>query len=447
MTGPPQPTFPVTYEQEAIWLHDRRDPDSAIYLESWVCRLRGAVDTSAAEWAISQIVARHPALHSGIDFDGEQVVQVVHEARDVVVERLGPAERALDDSLAQLVRRPLDVRAAPLRATLLELAPDDLVLVIQLHHLVVDDWALAILEREFGEFYCARLAGRAARLPPLPLLPGEHAAAQRAAGVDPAVLAYWRESLRGAPIESTVPPDWPPSERPSSQGGLVRFQLDAATGDGLRALARRSRVTPFTVLAAAVTALLYADNGSCDQVLGAIVSRRGSAGLDQMITCLTGLLPLRLRFRADEGFGALVAATKQIVTDTVAHRDIPLPMILRQVGWPRSFSRPPLCQVVLVVDDVPRSRLELPGVTAERLDVPSGVAKVDLGLTLTKDGDCYQGRLGYASDRYRPQTARRLAADFCALLATVVAKPERPLADVVADVKSGRDQSESDQLS
>lgn len=430
--------FPVTYEQEAIWLHDRRDPAASIYLESWTCRLRGAVDTGAVEWAISQIVARHPALHSGFEFDGEQVVQIVHDDNVAVVERLARPDLALDHVLEQLVRRPLDIQASPLRASLLELAPDDVVLVIQLHHLVVDDWAVAILEREFQEFYCARVAGRAARLDPLPLLPGEYAAAQRAAGVDPSLVSYWRERLRDAPAESTVPAGLPPPERPSTSGELVRFQFDAALAGRLRAMARRSRVTPFTLLAAAVTVLLCAYNGSSDQVLGTIVSRRGPAGLDQMITYLASLMPLRQRVRADEGFHALVASTKQVVTDTVAHRDIPFPAMLRGLGRPRNLRRPPLCQVVLVVDDVPRCPLELPGVTVERLHVHQGIAKVDLGITLVKDGDSYRGRLVYASDLFRPRTARQIAADFCALLAAGVAEPDRPLSDVIAGVMAGR---------
>jgi hypothetical protein len=438
MTGHSSPVFPATYEQEAIWLHDHRDPAAGIYLESWACRLRGAVDHSAVEWAISQIVARHPALHSGFEFDGERLVQIVHEDHAAVVERLGRPDLALDGVLEQLVRRPLDIRASPLRATLLELAPDDVVLVIQFHHVVVDDWAVAILEREFQEFYCARIAGRAARLAPLPLLPGEYAAAQRTAGIDPSLVAYWRERLRDAPTESTVPADWPPPERPSSQGGLIRFQIDAALAGRLRAMARRSRVTPFTLLAAAVTALLCAYNGSSDQVLGAIVSRRGPAGLDQMITYLASLMPLRQRVRAEEGFSALVASTKQVVTDTVAHRDIPFPIMLNELGWPRNFSRPPLCQVVLVVDDVPKCPLELPGVTTERLDVHQGISKFDLSITLVKDGDCYRGRLVYASDLFRSQTAQQAGADFCALLAAGVAQPDRALADVIAGVMAGR---------
>ena len=89
-------------------------------------------------------------------------MQIARDDQSVVVEGFGKPDQALDGALDGLIRRPLDVAASPLRVTLLELAPDDVVLVIQLYHLVVDDWALAILEREFTELYCARGAGRPA---------------------------------------------------------------------------------------------------------------------------------------------------------------------------------------------------------------------------------------------------------------------------------------------
>lgn len=430
MTGCSLDVFPVTYEQEAMWIHDRMDPDPSIYLESWVCRLRGSVDPSAVEWAVTQILGRHQALRSSIDLHADRIVQIVHDDA-AVVERLSCPHRELNDVLEKLVRRPLDIRISPLRVTLLELSPDDVLLVIQFHHVVVDDWALAVLEQEFQEFYLARTLGRPARLAPLPLQPREYAAAQRAAGIDPSVAAYWQRRLRDAPAQSTIPADRPPPDHPSRRGGLVRFRLDAELGKRLRAAARGFRVTPFTLLAATLTALLHAYNGSPDQVLGIVVSRRGPAELNQMIMCLADLMPMRQRVRPEEGFAELVASTKDAVTGALAHRDLPFWLLLKELEWPTNFSRPPLCQVVLVVDDVPRPRLQLPDVRAERLYVHSGKSKFDIVITLVKEGDSYEGFLVYASDLFCQDTAQQIVVDFCALATAVIAEPTRALADVI----------------
>lgn len=432
----PAQAHPVTFEQQAMWLHDCLYDGQSIYLESWVSRLRGAVDLAAADWAIRQVVARHAALHSGIRLHGGQLVQVRQPDHVTDIERLRCPERSLGQELRRLVRRPLDVSTSPVRVTCLDVGAGDVVLVWQLHHLVVDDWALSILEREFGEFYRARVAGRRCELPLLTLLPGEYAAAQRASGFAPGLVDYWRERLRDAPAESTVPPDWPPPDVPTHRGGLVRFGIAAALGNGVRELARRSRTTPFTVLAAAAAALLAACNGAPDQVLGTVVSRRGAAGLDQMVTCLADLLPLRLRVPRADSFGELLRSARLVVTETVAHRDVPFSVLLRETGGSRSSTRPAICQLVLVVDDVPRAGLDLPGVQAERLYVHSGIAKFDLEITLVQEGDCYAGFLVYASDLFSTATARALEAGFRALLERAVNRPDLPLETILSALPS-----------
>ncbi|KQX26876.1 hypothetical protein OH797_00285 [Streptomyces anulatus] len=78
----------------------------------------------------------------------------------------------LGEPLAALAAEPLDPADGPLRSTLLRLSDDDWVLAVLLHHLVIDDWSLAFLDREFSRFYPARRqpdTGAEAAPPPLQL--------------------------------------------------------------------------------------------------------------------------------------------------------------------------------------------------------------------------------------------------------------------------------------
>src|SRR4029079_12190366 len=74
------------------------------------------------------------------------------------------------DLLAAEGARPFDLSRGPLlRGALLRLGPERHLLVLNLHHIVVDGWSLGILVREVGEIYGALVAGRRPGLPPLPL--------------------------------------------------------------------------------------------------------------------------------------------------------------------------------------------------------------------------------------------------------------------------------------
>lgn len=422
--------YPMTYEQEGMWLDDHLDDEPSRYLESWVYRLSGPLDLDAAEWALARIVDRHEALRSRLVMDSDRLVQIVLPEHDTRLLRRPCEISALDDELRRTVRQPLDLDVSPLRGTLLELGPDESVLVVQFHHAVVDDWALVILDSEFGELYTARVDRRPANLPPVPSQLGEYARAQRAAGVDASVLRYWKKRLEHLPKQYSVPPDRPRPASPSHRGGQVRFWIGDDTARLIRRVGRSHRGSPFIVLTAALTALVHAYNGTSDQIIGTPISRRGAADHDGLMGCLTDLLPLRQAICPGGSFADLVESTRDVVWEAVANREIPYSAIVAGAIARKDLRMSPLCQTVLVVDDA-RLHLDMRGLKAERLYAHSGATKFDLHATFARNNGGYQAFLDYASDLYDPRTAERIAQDFQTMTETAVTDPDKPLSEIL----------------
>jgi hypothetical protein len=406
----------MTVEQQSIWLEEALYGGPPRYLESWVYRLTGQVDEQGVDWAYGQLVRRHEGLRTRYVLAGEELVQQVLPADSVPGLAHRPCSAAeLDAELRSLVCRPLDLAAAPIRGTLLSLASDDVVLVVQLHHIVADDWALHVLEQEFEECYRAWLEGRPAALAAAPQ-PGQYAQAQRQAEPAAAVRAYWRRQLADLPADAarSLPPDQPSHPDQPGQGAQLRFELDPAAGQRIRAACKALRVTPFVLFAAATSALLAAGTGSTEVIMGTPVSRRGSAELDRMVAYLGQVLPLRVRVDPGQSFAELAAQVKRVAAEAMAHRDITVAELARQLRRPGAGTAP-LIRTTLVLDD-DAAGLDLPGISAERLHVPSGAAKFDLLLTLVARHRGYQGFLDYASDRYTERTARQLTDQLAELL-------------------------------
>ena len=110
--------YPMTYEQEGMWLDDHLDDEPSRYLESWVYRLSGPLDLGAVEWALAVIVDRHEVLRSRLVFDSDQLVQIVQPENDTRLLRRPCRISALGDELRRTVSQPLDLDVSPLRATL-----------------------------------------------------------------------------------------------------------------------------------------------------------------------------------------------------------------------------------------------------------------------------------------------------------------------------------------
>ncbi|MFV0126716.1 non-ribosomal peptide synthetase [Streptomyces sp. HMX112] len=416
---------PMSFEQESIWLNDQFQAGSGRYVESWVHRLRGAVDVSAVEAALTAVVARHEPLRTTLVLDRGRTVQRVHPAGPVPlsIRQVGPGGVA--EAVRDAVSGPLPVDRPPLlRATLLRIGERDAVLALALHHAAIDGWSLRLLDGEFSELYRAAAAGRPPRLPAPPVPFGAYARAQRATGGGRDTdLEYWRRTMDGAPAESTFPLDRPRPAVSDHRGGLVEFAIGPDLGQAVRATCRELRTTPFVLLTAVMTALVARLGGQDDLVLGTPVSRRDRLELEPLIACLTDVMPLRQRVRPGQTFRELVRATTATVRGAMAHRDVPHSLLVRELAGERSPARFPLFQVVFTVDDADAPGLSLPGVTAERLYGHNGTAKFDVFLELVPRDGGYLGLLEYATGLFDASTARRLTERFTTLLADATADP------------------------
>lgn len=420
--------YPMSFEQESIWLNDQFDPGSSRYLESWTWRLRGPLDLAAVRAALDGIVARHESLRSALTLVDGVPRQTVLPPGPVPLARHAVAPGRLDIALKQAVTNPVPLDAPPLlRATLLDVGPGDAVLAVSVHHAVVDGWCLQLLDVEFTEFYRAAVEGRKPVLPELPIQFGKFAVRQRSAPPAEDDLAYWTEVMADAPAECAFPLDRPRPRALRGTGAQVEFTVEAETNTAIRALCRRLRVTPFAVLTANLTLLLARLGGHRDVVLGTPVSRRDDASVLDMMACLTDVMPLRQDVDPAATFAELAVSTKDAVRAAMTHRGVPSTRLVAELAGERTRSRFPLFQVVLTVDDADSPGLDLPGIEAERLYVHSGTSKFDVFFNLVPHDGGIRGLLEYSAELFDARSAERLAERFAHLLAVAVAAPDTPL--------------------
>lgn len=434
---------PMSYEQESIWINDHVQKGTSRYLESWVNRLRGPVDTDAVQRALNGIANRHESLRSRlVHSEGEPVQQVVRNL-PVALALRDVTEDGLDAALRSAVSEPIVLSEPPLlKATLLRLSEDDHVLAICVHHTVIDGWSFSLLDHEFSELYRQALGEPRPLLPELPLQFGPYAAAQRENGeaARAEALAYWKQCLRDAPEESAFPTDRPRPDVLGTGGDRIEFAVEAALGQGVRRLSRQLRTTPFAVMTAALAVLIGRHTGQDDMTVGTPISRRDTPELTGLIACLTDVMPLRLRPAADMPFTVFCNAVKESVWSAVRHKDLPYSHLVRGMGVERTLSRFPLFQVVFALDDAPPPNLDLPGVDAERLYIHSGTAKYDMFLRMIPAGEGYRALWEFSTELFDVATAHRFAARLRTLLENVVADPGRPLGELDVLPEEERDQ-------
>lgn len=229
---------PVSSSQEGLWFIEQMAPGTTAYTVAVGCSLRGELDISALEGAFAAVTGRHEALRMAFPAgpDGAPVVVIAEPAApglrviDMTANG-GPAadqQGALHRAAVDFAAEPLDLATGPLfRQALIRADAGHHVLVLAVHHIIADGWAVELLVQEILAAYDALCAGRPMALPELPVQYGDYAVWQRERLADSrwaASVSYWRGQLAELPSL-----DVSASMRPAEQsflGANHRFELD-----------------------------------------------------------------------------------------------------------------------------------------------------------------------------------------------------------------------------
>ncbi len=433
--------LPLSFAQERLWFLHLLQPASAAYSIPVAVRLRGALVTRALAAALGEVVRRHEVLRSTYGFSEAGPVQRIGPAREwaapeVDLAALPPSRR--EEELRRLTvaeaARPFNLSAEPpLRARLVRLADEDHALLLNLHHIAADGWSMEVLVGEVGALYATAIGGYPSPLPELPIQYGDFACWQRSwlSGEElERQLGYWRAQLSGAPSALDLGTDRPRPPVQTFRGAQRSRELSAPFSAELRTFGLRERATPFMVLLATFGALLSRRARQEELVVGVPVANRPRAELERLIGFFVNTLALRLDVAGDPSFRKLLGRVRRTVLDAYAHQGLPFERLIQELHVERALDRSPLFQVMLVLQNAPAARLEVPALSASLLEAENRTAKFELTLSVAEGGRGFALLAEYNTDLFDGTTIDRLLADFERLLRAAATSPTLGLDDL-----------------
>ncbi|MFS7880376.1 condensation domain-containing protein, partial [Streptomyces asiaticus] len=416
-------------------------------------RLTGPLDRGALRLALGDLVVRHESLRTVFTEDADGSRQIVLSADEVRTELpvVETDERRLDEDLAVAAARPFDLAAeTPFRAVLFAVAEQEHVLLALTHHIVSDAWSRAPLARDVAAAYAARVTtGEAPVREPLPVQYADYSLWQRDVLGDESdpdseisrQLGYWTSALAGLPDQLELPYDRPRPSVATYRGDRVSFQVSPALYARIGEVAGEAQASPFMVLQAALAALLTRLGGGTDIPIGTPIAGRTDTSLDDLVGVFLNTLVLRTDTSGNPSFAELLDRVRETNLGAYAHQDLPFERLVEVLNPERSLARHPLFQVLLTLNNTDyQGALDsldgLPGLTAERQQVETSVAKFDLAFGFTESHDedgqvrALNGVLEFSTDLFDRATAHTLTERLLRLLTEAVAEPTAPVSRV-----------------
>jgi FkbH-like protein len=412
--------IPLSFAQQRLWFIDQMAAGNVAYNIFNALRLRGSLDVEALARGFRQVVQRHESLRTTFQAVDGQPYQRIVPNLDVKLQMLDISTLADTEreSAAQRLAReegrlPFDLSNGPLvRCTLLKLAGDEHVLLLNMHHIVSDGWSMGIFFRELMAFALSGSDGESGPLQPLPLQYADFALWQRSwlQGKElERQVEYWRKQLGDAPDRLALPADYARPEVQAYRGGRLYFKLNKELSTGLHTLSRREGATLFMTLLAGFDALLWRYSGQTDIVVGSPVANRSRAELEGLIGFFANNLVLRARLSGDMRFSELLSQIKETCLRAYQHQDLPFEKLVDELQPKRDLSRNPLFQVMFILQNTPLEDLAVSGLMVESLDVEPDAAQFDLRMSLRDMPAGLSGYLEYNTDLFDAETIGLLA--------------------------------------
>ena len=328
--------YSLTSAQQAIWLDQLLHRSLPLYNIGGAISFNHAMDPSRFNQAVNQLIQQHDNLRLQLtdildDTGLPQQTIIAPYKYQVSLQDLSQESNPHAAAQAWMQQRfvqPFVLQGAPLfRYDLVKVTDDHYIWLAQYHHLIIDGWSIALLNRSLGTLYTQLSVGE-------PLTKPSPSYVDFIAQ-DKAYLAstqyeqdkvYWLNQFKNTPDPLFKSP-----QIPTSTSGTATANIPRVVYQDLTAFAQQHHASVFQVLLGALTVYLARTQQQPALVIGLPTLNRSGAALKQTGGLFTGISPTVLQPDLDGTFVDYLHAIRQTLQASYRHQRFPVNEIHRAV--------------------------------------------------------------------------------------------------------------------
>lgn len=418
----------LSSSQKRLWFLDQLEQanhKSGHYNLFSAIRLQGWLNIPCLQEALNALVTRHQPLRTRFHQKSGKPFAVISPQANVVIHVLeSKPEQDLDQWIQATTRKPFDLEQdALLRLELVQLAHNEHLLVLTMHHIISDGWSMGILVQELLQLYQANSQQRPNGLKPLPLQYSDYAYWQHSQEHTQEMARHtewWKSYLADLPPIHQVPIDFPRPEVDSHQGAHLHRLLSLALAQRVEAFAKAEGVTPYMVLLAVFKILLYRYSNQQDLAIGTPVANRERQELEPLIGFFVNTVVIRSRVNPQLSFRDFLHQIRQQALACFARQEVAFEDVVDALNPERNLSHSPLFQIMFSMQNAPSASLNIPNLKTCPVRIEVESAKFDLTLDATITSKGLNTIWEYKTALFRPATIATFANHYQRLLHQVL---------------------------
>ncbi|TGO02960.1 hypothetical protein PN36_15280 [Candidatus Thiomargarita nelsonii] len=431
----------LSFGQEWFWLLSQYDSQSWAHNMFYAWQLSGTLNVHILRRVACELVKHHQSLRLCFpEFQGHPTVEILSAYDPLTVSdltNLTTAEREpqLKTEARQQSQHLFDLKTGPLfKLHLVQLAEQQYLLFMTVHHIIFDGWSSGILLAEIQQRYIAYHQQQDLHLPVPEIQYTDFAAWQRA-GLQGELfkkqLDYWVNQLQYAPELLKLPTDYPRPEIQHNQGGIVNLQIPKVRLEQLNRLARQHNCSLQMVLFSSFVLLLNRYSGQNDICIGVPRVMRHQRQTENIVGLFLNMLILRTQVSPQASFADLLQQVRQRALDAYAHQDMPFEYLVNHLRPQRSTAYNPYFQIMFNLVNVPdSSELTLPELKMQPWSTGENeraISNLDIVFILQESTTGLDGAILFDKALFKTKTIESWREGFLHLLEQIVPQADAPL--------------------
>ncbi|OYX94161.1 MAG: hypothetical protein B7Y76_10960, partial [Sphingobacteriia bacterium 35-40-5] len=222
-------------------------------------------------------------------------------------------------------------------------------------------------------------------------------------------LSYWKDKLNGYETLNLIT-DYSRPSKIDYRGSDIGFELDEATSNSLKDLAKALNVSLYSLLLAGYYLMLRAYSNQSDLVIGSPVANRHYSQIENLIGFFVNTLALRVEVDSNLLVKDFIQHIGKEVVSAQFYQDLPFEKLVEELGIAKDTSRHPIFQVMFSVQGFgskqfsnQRSELLQTYTLSSNASLYSA-AKFDITTIIDDSQTTLRGSFNYAVSLYKEET-------------------------------------------
>ena len=434
---------PLSFAQERLWFIDKYEEGTNAYNIPMAFKLSNLVKLNILETSIKAIINRHEVLRTVIKEDpkGKSYQTILDNSEyPFEIDKMRLTDKCtLHSEFNKNSNHIFKLsQEYPIKVFLYSVSGDEIkkdlehYLYIVIHHIAFDGWSADVFFKELNELYYYYLDESENKkvklnLPRMTIQYKDFSIWQRSYLSKERLqneVNFWKDKLIGYETLNLTIDKLRPKQI-DYFGSDVFFEIDPSTSLSLRELARKQKVSLFSVLLAGYYLTLRSYSGQNDIIVGISMANRHYSQVEEMIGFFVNTLALRLTINSKEPILNFLERVGREIIEAQLHQDLPFEKLVDELKVEKDTSRHPIFQICFGMENFGKRIFDCQSDQANTENLlesfslgndSNSVAKFDISVSVDDSNSKLKINCNYAASLFNEETINNYMITYLEIL-------------------------------